>query len=148
MVVRRRRGDKDKAKSDTPKDPKDFNKEWWKDKECYRCGKKGHPASTCWVKPPSDNGNKSSRSSKSSSKVTTEIKKSMKTMGKAMTPLGKGADFDNDLFEEQLHAQLGTFRLGGQIKFGTIYIHTQLNTTAYAGITTKNNPKQAKKRLS
>ena len=38
-----------------------------------------------------------------------------------------------------------TFRLGGQIKFGTIYIHTQLNTTAYVGITTKNNPKQAKK---
>ncbi len=22
------------------KDSKDFNKEWWKDKECYRCGKK------------------------------------------------------------------------------------------------------------
>ncbi len=31
----------------------------------------------------------------------------MKTMGKAMTQLGETADFDNDLFEEQLHAQLG-----------------------------------------
>jgi hypothetical protein len=31
----------------------------------------------------------------------------MKTMGKAMTQLGETANFDNDLFEEQLHAQLG-----------------------------------------
>ncbi len=33
---------------------------------------------------------------------------------------------------------LSTFRLGGQIEFGIIYIHTQLNTTVYVGITTKN----------
>jgi hypothetical protein len=31
----------------------------------------------------------------------------MKTMGKAITQLGEGADFDNNLFEEQSHAQLG-----------------------------------------
>jgi hypothetical protein len=29
---KKKKGDKDKAKSDTPKDPKDFDKEWWKDK--------------------------------------------------------------------------------------------------------------------
>ncbi len=47
-------GDKEK-KPEAPKDPKDFDKEWWKDKECYRCGKKGHPASACSVKPLSNN---------------------------------------------------------------------------------------------
>jgi hypothetical protein len=31
----------------------------------------------------------------------------MKAMGKAMTQLGETADFDDELFEEQLHAQLG-----------------------------------------
>ena len=40
-----------------------------------------------------------------------------------------------------------TFRLGGQIEFGIIYIHTQLNTTVYVGITKKrqknNLPKPA-----
>ncbi len=41
-----------------------------------------------------------------------------------------------------------TFRLGGQIKFGIIYIHTQLNTMVYVGITTKNPKKPAKKRPS
>jgi len=79
------KGDKDKAKSHTPKDPKNFDTEWWKDKECYRCGKKGHSASACSVKPSSDDDDKSSRSSTSSSKAMTEIQKSMKTMGKAMT---------------------------------------------------------------
>jgi hypothetical protein len=36
-----------------------------------------------------------------------EIQKSMKTMGKAMTQLGETADFNDKLFEEQSHAQLG-----------------------------------------
>ncbi len=106
---KKKKGDKDEAKSDTPKDPKDFNKKWWKDKECYRCGKKGHLASACLVKPPSDDDDKSSRSSKSSSKSMAEIQKSMKTMDKAMTQLGKGADFEDDLFEEQLHEQVSAY---------------------------------------
>ncbi len=36
-----------------------------------------------------------------------EIQKSMKAMGKAMTQLGETANLGNELFEEQLHAQLG-----------------------------------------
>jgi hypothetical protein len=40
------------------------------------------------------------------------------------------------------------FWLEGQIEFGIIYIHTQLNTTVYVGITTKKYPNQAKKRPS
>ncbi len=55
-------GDKVKKPKD-PKDPKDFDKEWWKDKECYRCGKKEHPASACFVKPLSNNDDKLIRSS-------------------------------------------------------------------------------------
>jgi hypothetical protein len=77
---KKKKSDKDKAKSDTPKDLKDFDKEWWKDKECYRCGKKGHPAPACLVKPPSDDNGKSSCSSKSSSKVMAEIQKSVTIM--------------------------------------------------------------------
>jgi hypothetical protein len=34
------------------------------------------------------------------------IQKSMKTIGKAMTQISETADFDDELFEEQLHAQL------------------------------------------
>ena len=32
----------------------------------------------------------------------------MESMGKAMTQLGESADYDNELFDEQSHAQLGT----------------------------------------
>ena len=35
------------------------------------------------------------------------IQKSMKTMSKDMTQISKIADFDDELFEEQSHAQLG-----------------------------------------
>ncbi len=48
-----------KKKPEAAKDPKDFDKEWWKDKECYRCGKKGHLATVFSVKLLSDNDNKS-----------------------------------------------------------------------------------------
>ena len=52
------------------------------------------------------NSTKSSKSFKSASFAA--IQKSMKSMGKAMPQLGELADFDNELFDEQLHAQLGT----------------------------------------
>jgi hypothetical protein len=35
------------------------------------------------------------------------IQKSMKTMGKAMTQISEIADFNDKLFEEQLHTKLG-----------------------------------------
>jgi hypothetical protein len=89
------------------KDPKDFDKEWWKDKECYRCGKKGHPSSACSVKPLSNNDDKLIRSSKLASNAMAAIQKSMKSMGKAMTQISEIANFDNKLFEKQSYAQLG-----------------------------------------
>jgi hypothetical protein len=104
-------GDKEK-KPGVAKDPKDFDKEWWKDKECYRCSKKGHPASACSVKPLINNDDKSICSSKLASNAMAAIQKSMKTMGKAMTQISEITDFDNELFEEQLHAQLGVVSVG------------------------------------
>jgi hypothetical protein len=103
---KKKKGDKDAVKSKAARDPKDYDREWWKDKECNRCGKKGHSALACTVKPPSDDDNKSSCSSKLASNVMAVIQKSMKTMGKAMTQLGETANFEDDLFEEQSHSQL------------------------------------------
>jgi hypothetical protein len=85
-------GNKEK-KPEVAKDPKDFDQEWWKDKEYYRCGKKGYPASACSVKLLSNNDNKSICSSKSASNAMAAIQKSMKTMGKAMTQISEIADF-------------------------------------------------------
>jgi hypothetical protein len=61
----------------------------------------------CSVKPLSDNDNKSICSSKLASNAMSAIQKSMKPMGKAMTQISEIADFDDELFEQQSHAQLG-----------------------------------------
>ena len=68
-----KKGDKDKAKSDTPTDRKDYYQEWWKDKECYMCGKKGHPATACLLKLLAKDDNNNSHSSKSS-KANSKLK--------------------------------------------------------------------------
>ncbi len=81
-------GDKEKE-AEVAKDPKDFDKEWWKDKECYRCDKKGHPASACSIKPLSNNDDKLICSSKLPSNAMAAIQKSMKAMGKAMIQISK-----------------------------------------------------------
>jgi hypothetical protein len=83
---KKKKGDKNKAKTDA-KDPKDFDKEFWKDKECYRCGKKGHPANACSVKPPKaeDDDDKS----KSGSKANKDVIRSLKVAGKALAQLGE-----------------------------------------------------------
>ena len=96
--MKKKVGNKGK-KPKAAKDPEDFDKEWWKDKECYRCGKKGHPVSACSVKLLSNDDGKLIRSSKSASNAMAAIQKSMKTMGKAMTQISEIADFDNKLFE-------------------------------------------------
>ena len=57
-------------KSDEKKsggDKVEFDKEFYKDKECFRCGKKGHPKAACTVKlTPADDNKKSTKSTKSS----------------------------------------------------------------------------------
>ncbi len=88
-------GSKEK-KPKVAKDPKDSDKEWWKDKECYRCSKKGHPASACSVEPLSNNDDKLIHSSKSASNTMAAIQKSMKSMGKAMTQISEINDFNNE----------------------------------------------------
>jgi hypothetical protein len=103
---KKKKGGNKGKKPKATKDPKDFDKEWWKDKECYRCGKKGHPASACSVKPLSNNDDELICSPKLASNAMAAIQKSMKTMGKVMTQISEIADFNDKLFEEQPHAQL------------------------------------------
>ena len=59
---------KDKSKkTDTTTDPNkvELNKEFYKDKECFHCGKNGHPKVACTVKMVAANDNKSTKISSS-----------------------------------------------------------------------------------
>ncbi len=54
-------------KTDTTTDPKkvEFDKKFYKDKECFRCGKKGHPKAACTVKMVAADDNKITKTSSS-----------------------------------------------------------------------------------
>jgi hypothetical protein len=60
-------GDKSSSEKAT-KGKKDFEKEFFKDKPCFKCGKKGHPQSHCPTKDYDYDLSISSKSSKGSSK--------------------------------------------------------------------------------
>ena len=106
-------------KSATTTNPKkvEFDKEFYKDKECFRCGKKGHPKSACTVKMVAADDDKSTKSSSSKmssitgasgdvGKMMTSINKTFKTMWKAMSQISEeiGNFGDEDSIGAQSHA--------------------------------------------
>jgi hypothetical protein len=58
-----------------------YDKKYWKEKECYKCHKKGHPATHC-PKKPSDDDDRSTASAASS---VNKLKKDLKSIKKAFT---------------------------------------------------------------
>jgi len=96
-------------------------------KECFRCGKKGHPKAECTVKmtpadyksksksPKSNKSSSSSTSSKSDiSKMFGEMNKTIKTFGKALSQVSEVVDnfSKNASIGAQSHAQVSRVGLG------------------------------------
>ena len=95
----------------------EFDKEFYKDKECFHCGKKGHPKAVCTVKMVAADDDKSTKTSSSKissmtgasgevSKMFTSINKTFKTMGKAMSQVSEdfGAFGEENSIGAQSHA--------------------------------------------
>jgi hypothetical protein len=68
---------------------KPFDKEYWKDKECYNCGEEGYPSSHCPKDDVDDN--------KSQAKSVKKLTKDVKSMKKAFTQLQKVKEADSDI---------------------------------------------------
>jgi hypothetical protein len=95
----------------------EYDKEFYRDKECFRCGKKGHPKAACTVKMIAADNDKSTKSTVSKISTSTKgstadvgevftlINKTFKTMGKAMSQVSEeiGAFADNDSIGAQSH---------------------------------------------
>ncbi len=119
---RAKKGDEKKA-SDKPKgEKKDFDKEYFKDKPCFKCGKKGHPQLHCPVKDDNDNNlsisSRSSRASKSGRKPKIkDFKNQFKNLKKSFAQLKSARENDScsDSSEEMLHFQYGSRINGGGI---------------------------------
>jgi hypothetical protein len=111
-----KKGKSKKAKAADPKKV-EYDKEFYRDKECFCCGKKGHPKEACTVKMIAADDDKSTKST--ASKISTLTKgstadvgkmftlsnKTFKTMGKAMSQVSKeiGAFADDDSIGAQSH---------------------------------------------
>jgi hypothetical protein len=88
-------------------DESSYDKGYWRNKECYKCGKKGHPSSHCKSnkesdKKDKDDSSKSSSSSKSNKssldKLKKEFKKTKKTFATMQSQIEEIAN-DSDLSE-------------------------------------------------
>ena len=75
---------------------KPFEKEYWKDKECFNFNKKGHPSSSFpEAVKNADDASISSRSSQA--KSVTKLTKDFKKMKKSFTQLQQLQESDSDL---------------------------------------------------
>jgi hypothetical protein len=83
------------------RDSTTYDKKYWNDKECYKCHKKGHPATHC-PKKPSDEDDCSTASAASSVK---KLKKDLKSIKKAFTTvntqLAQLKEADSDISESE-----------------------------------------------
>jgi len=90
------KGKKGEAKKDATNKKVDFDKEFYKDKECFRCGKKGHPKAACTVKlTPADDESKpkspkSPKSSSSSISSKSDVSKMFGEMNKTIKSFWQG----------------------------------------------------------
>jgi hypothetical protein len=112
---------KEKQASDKLKgEKKDYNKAYFKDLPCFKCGKKGHPQSHCPTKDDDDDNlsisTKLSRTSKSSREPKIkDFENQFKNLKKSFAQL-KLAQEDNltsGFREEMLHFQYGSRINGG-----------------------------------
>lgn len=112
------------------KKKQDYDVEYWKDKTCFNCGEKGHPASHCPKddtrdkKKPKDDDDKSVASVK-------QLKKEFKNVNKALTTINTQlqqikedtSDISESEAEEDSHFQIGT----KAFQFATVGESTPVN---------------------
>ena len=97
-----------------------YNKEYFKDKECHNCGKKGHPSRCCTQKKKAaaGSGDDKSTSSSKSSKSIKSLTKQIKTLKKSVSALqSHQEDIDDDsslssVIEGDTHFQYACAAIG------------------------------------
>jgi hypothetical protein len=109
------------GRSGNGKSHDNFNKEYWKDKNCYKCEKKGHLANKCPKKSNNDDNKKSVASAASSFK---KLKKDFKSMKKAFTTantqLEKLKEADYDLSGSEDDDDQSHFQMDAAIQFAQV----------------------------
>jgi hypothetical protein len=94
---RSKKGNGKKMPDKSKGEKKDFDKEYYKDKPCFKCGKKGHPQSHCPSKDDGDNNSSiSTKSSRSSGKPKLkDFESQFKTLKKSFAQLKSAHEDDS-----------------------------------------------------
>ncbi len=117
---RPKKGEKKKGSNKPKAIKKEFDKEYFKDLLCIKCGKKGHPQLHCPTKTNDDNdssiSSKLNRSSKSGEKLKIkDFENQFKNLKKSFAQLKsyQEGNSSSDSSEEMLHFQYGSRSNGG-----------------------------------
>ena len=102
-------------------DDKIYEKKYWKDKECYKCGKEGHPESYCTKnkkdKDYDDNSTRSTSSRASKKKLSKDVNKMSRAFTTVNTQLKNTKEADSDLSDSEDEGKASHFQMA-EINFG------------------------------
>jgi hypothetical protein len=80
-------------------DSSTYDKKYWKDKECYKCHKKGHPETHCPKKTSDDDDRCTASAASSVNKLKKYIKSIKKAFTTVNTQLAQSKEADSDISE-------------------------------------------------
>ena len=117
-----RSGNGGKAGTGSGKDQQeDYDKKYWKDKDCFKCGEKGHPASHCPKKTNTEDDEKSLASAQSSvKKLTKEFKNMQKAFSQVNTQLAQLKEEASDLSDSDTHEEDSHFQFEQGFQFAQL----------------------------
>jgi hypothetical protein len=105
----------------TEKNHDNLDKEYWKDKTCYKCEKKGHPTNKCHKKSNNDDDEESVASAASSVK---KVKKDFKSMKKAFTTVNTQLEMlkeaNSDLSGSEYDDEQSHFKMDAALLFAQV----------------------------
>jgi hypothetical protein len=96
-----------------------YDKKYWKDKECYKCHKMGHPATHCSKKSNSNDDDNSSAAATvhSVKKLQKDIKSTRKAFTMVNTQLEKLKEAESDISESEGEDEASHFHMDVALQF-------------------------------
>jgi len=143
--------EKQKARNGKNKDDKgytnkgqDYDKKYWKEKTCYKCGEKGHPASSHQEEEEDDKSRASTKSMKKLSKEVKSMKKAFTQLQKTQEEEDSDISDSDDEESQDGHFQIDVTRFEGGFQFTQLSAKKQISCKNAGQINGDLDPKIAK----
>jgi hypothetical protein len=99
-----------------------YDKKYWKDKECYKCHKMGHPATYCGKKSSYNEDDDSSEAATVNSvkKLQKDIMSTRKALPTVNTQLEKLKEAESDISESEDEDEASHFQMDAALQFAQV----------------------------